>query len=348
MMALNRLAFWTAVIAVAAFSGSNGLHAQHPANGQGHVYPTKAVRIVVPFTPGGTSDVLARTLGAKLSELWGQPIVIETRTGGGGTIGTAVVAKATPDGHTLLISSAAFAISAAIHTQLPYDPIRDFAGITRLGFSTTAFIVPPALGTKSLSDFIELAKSKPGEILFSSAGVGSSTHMNGERFRLAADIKVVPVGFKGAADATLEVIAGRVQFAIVGLASSLPHIQDRRLVALAVGIPQRSPLLPDVPTIAETLPGYARDGSHSLLAPKGTPLAIRQQLAKEVARILEIPEVKERLKNIDFTPQPSTPEEHERIVRADIETFSGVIRAAGLRPDLAGDSKGGTRQAAGK
>ena len=331
-MTLNRLAFWTAVIAVAAFSGSNGLHAQHPANGQGHVYPTKAVRIVVPFTPGGTSDVLARTLGAKLSELWGQPIVIETRTGGGGTIGTAVVAKATPDGHTLLISSAAFAISAAIHTQLPYDPIRDFAGITRLGFSTTAFIVPPALGTKSLSDFIELAKSKPGEILFSSAGVGSSTHMNGERFRLAAGIKVRHVGFKGASDAMLEVIAGRVQYAIVGLSSALPFIRNGQLVALAVGTPQRSTLLPDVPAIAETLPGYRRDGSHSLLAPAGTPRPILVQISKDVKRVLDMPEVRDRLEGVDFVAQPTTPEEHEQIIRADIQTFGNVVTLAGMRP----------------
>ena len=181
-----------------------------------------------------------------------------------------------------------------------------------------------------MKELIALAQAKP--LFFSHAGIGSSTHMNGERFRLAAGIKVVPVGFKGASDATIEVIAGRVQFAIVGLASSLPFIQDGKLVAVAVGMPQRSPLLPDVPTIAETLPGYARDGSHSLLAPAGTPLAIRQQLAKEVARIFELPDVKERLKNFDFTPQPSTPEEHERILRADIETFSGVVRLAGLRP----------------
>jgi tripartite-type tricarboxylate transporter receptor subunit TctC len=218
--------------------------------------------------------------------------------------------------------------------------------VTRLGYSTTALIAPASLGVKSVKELIALAQAKP--IFYSHAGVGSSTFMNGERFRLAAGIKVVPVGFKGASDATLEVIAGRVQFAIVGLASSLPFIQDGKLVAVAVGMPQRSPLLPDVPTIAETLPGYSRDGSHSLLAPRGTPLAIRQQLAKEVARIFELPDIKDRFKNFDFHPQPSTPEEHERIVRADIETFSGVVKLAGLRPDSRGDAKGSTRQAAGK
>ena len=146
-------------------------------------------------------------------------MVIENRTGAGGTIGTGLVAKATPDGHTLLISSAAFTISAALHTNLPYDSIKDFAGVTRLGFSTTALVVPPSLGVRSVKELIALAQAKP--LFFSHAGIGSSTHMNGERFRLAAGIKVVPVGFKGASDATIEVIAGRVQFAIVGLAGSL-------------------------------------------------------------------------------------------------------------------------------
>jgi tripartite-type tricarboxylate transporter receptor subunit TctC len=330
MMTLHRLAFLTAAIAVAALFGSPDSYAQKSSNGQ--AYPSKPVRIVVPFTPGGTSDVLARTLGAKLSEIWGQPIVIETRTGGGGTIGTAVVAKATPDGHTLLISSAAFAISAAIHPNLSYDPIKDFAGITRLGFSTTAFIVPPTLGVKSLDEFIALAKSKPGEIIFSSAGVGSSTHMNGERFRLAAGIKVRHVGFKGAADAMLEVIAGRVQYAIVGLTSALPFIRNGQIVALAVGTPQRSTLLPDVPAIAETIPGYKRDGSHSLLAPAGTPRPILAKISDDVRRVLDMQDVRDRLENVDFTAQPTTPEEHERIIRADIETFSNVVRLAGMRP----------------
>ena len=184
MPALQRVTFSAAIlmgVVVAAVPG--------PARSQ-QDYPTKPIRIVVPFTPGGTSDFLARIIGMKMSDNWGQPVVIETRTGAGGTIGTALVAKATPDGYTLLISSAAFAISAAIHQNLPYDAIRDFAGVTRLGFSTTALITHPATGVKTVKELIDLAKAKPATVLFSSAGVGSSTHMNGERFRLAADIKV--------------------------------------------------------------------------------------------------------------------------------------------------------------
>jgi tripartite-type tricarboxylate transporter receptor subunit TctC len=299
---------------------------------QNNVYPSKPIRIVVPFTPGGTSDVLARTISAKLNESWGQPVVIETRTGAGGTIGAGLVAKATPDGYTLLISSAAFVISAALHQNLPYDALRDFSGITRIGYSTQALITSPSTGVKTTKDLVDLALAKPNQLIYSHAGVGSSTFMNGERFKLASGIKIKHVGFKGASDAMIEVVAGRVHFAILGLASSLPFIKDGKLVALAVGTPQRSPLLPDVPTIAETLPGYARDGSHSLLAPKGTPRPILTKISQEVKRILESPDVKQRLENFDFVAAPTTPEEHDRILRADIQTFAGVVQLAGLRP----------------
>ena len=326
MRALSSVTFATVVATGIALTVDQDL-AQTLQN-----FPSKPIRLVVPFSPGGTSDILARLIGSKMSESWGQPVVVETRTGAGGTIGTGIVAKATPDGHTLLLSSPAFVISAALHSNLSYDALRDFAGITRIGFSTQALVVAPALGAKTVKDFIALAQAKPGQILFSSAGAGSSTHMNGERFRLAAGIKVVHVGFKGASDAMIEVVAGRVHYAVVGLASALAFIQDGRLVALAVGTPQRSPLLPDVPTISETLPGYARDGSHSLLAPAGTPRPVLNQISKEVGRILELPDIKEQVKNFDFVSAPTTPEEHDRILRADIATFTKVVRDAGLRP----------------
>jgi tripartite-type tricarboxylate transporter receptor subunit TctC len=326
MPALQRVTFYT-TIAIGVVIATVPVFAHAQQN-----YPSKPVRIVVPFSPGGTSDVLARLIGSKMSESFGQPVVIETRTGASGTIGAGIVARATPDGHTLLISSAAFTISAALNPNLPYNVTKDFAGITRLGYSTSSLIVHPTLGVRTVKELIAMAQAKPGQLIFSHAGVGSATHMNGERFRLAAGIQVKHVGFKGASDAMLEVLAGRVQYSILGLASSLPFIKEGKLVALAVGMPQRSRLLPDVPTIAETIPGYARDGSHSLLAPAGTPRPILTQISNEVKRIFELPDIKDRLQNFDFVAQPSTPEEHDRILRADIETFSGVVRLAGLRP----------------
>ena len=294
-------------------------------------FPAKPIRIVVPFSPGGGVDLLARVIAHKMSEDWGQATVIENRTGAGGTIGTAAVAKATPDGYTLLVSSPSFAVTAATHPNLPYDPLKDFAGVTRIGFSKTVLVVTPTLGVKTLKDFIELARARPGKILFSSSGAGGSSHINGERFRLAAGFKPVHVAFKGSSDAMLEVVAGRVHYVITGLTSTLPYIRDGRLVALAVATPVRSPLLPDVPALAETLPGYKRDGSHVMLAPAGTPRPVLKQLSSEVQRIFELPDVKERVSHFDFLLAPTTPEELDKILRADIQTFTEVATLAGLR-----------------
>jgi len=319
-----------ALLVLAAAGVSGGASAQ--ATSTQSAFPSKPIRIVVPFTPGSATDIIARIVGPKLAERWGRPVVIDNRPSAGGIVACGIVAEATPDGHTLMVTGSNFAGSAALYSKLPYDPVKDFSGITRLGFSTTALIAPPALGVKSTKELIALALEKPGQIIFSSAGFGSSTHMNGERFRLAAGIKVKHVGYKGASDAMIEVMAGRAQFAIVSLTSSLSSIKDGRLIALAVGTPERSSLLPDVPTIAEALPVYARDGSHSLLAPAGTPRPVLNRISQEVRRIFELPDIKERVKNFDFVAAPTTPEEHDKILRADIATFSGVVRLAGLRP----------------
>ena len=294
-------------------------------------FPVKPIRFVVPFSPGGGTDTLARIIAQKMSENWGQPVVIENRTGAGGTIGTAIVAKAAPDGYTILVNSPGFVVSAALHPNLPYDPIKDFAGVTQLGVSMSTLVVTPTLGVKTLKEFIEHARARPGKIFFSSGGHGSSTHINGERFRLAAGIKPVHVAFKGSSDAALEVAAGRVHYVITGLITVMQHIQEGRLVPLGVLAPARSPLLPDVPTLAEVLPGYKRDGSHVMLAPAGTPRPILNQISKEVRRIFELPDVKERLKNYDYFLAPTTPEELDKILRADIATFAEVVKLAGLR-----------------
>lgn len=293
-------------------------------------FPGKPVRLLAGAF-GSPSDILARTLGPKLSESWGQPVVVENRPGAAGTIAAALLAKAPPDGHTLLLISAQFAIGAALHSNLPYDPLKDFAGITQIGFSTSALLISPVLGVKSVKEFIAFAQAKPGQILFSSGGAGSATHMNAERFKVTAGIKAVHVGFKGTPDALLEVVAGRVHYCIVGLGSALPFIKDGRLVALAVSTPQRSPLLPDVPSMAEVLPDFGRDGSHALFAPAGTPRPVLHQISREVARVLDLAEVKNRLHAMGFHLAPTTPEEHDRILREQIETFSEVAKRIGLK-----------------
>lgn len=295
-------------------------------------FPTKPVRIVVPSAAGGPPDTLARLIGPKLSKSWGQPVVIENRPGAGSVIGTSVVAKAAPDGYTLLLNTGAFAVNAALQPNLPYDPRKDFAGVTGISSGTLALVVPPALGVKSVKDLIAFGKAQPGKIHFGSAGAASYVHLWGEAVRLAAGIKAVHVGFKGAPQAAIEVLAGRVHYAVLNLIVVLPMIKDGKLLALAVSSLQRSPLLPDVPTMAETLPELKRpEGGLGILAPARTPRPIREQISKEVARILDLPDVKERLQTMGATPAPRTPDEHDKFLRAQIETISKLVIEAGLR-----------------
>ncbi len=296
-------------------------------------FPTKPVRIVVPSAAGGQPDVEARLIGPKMSESWGLPVVIENRPGAASTIGASVVARAAPDGYTLLLAPVGFVTSAVLQPNLPYDPIKDFAGITQLGFPVSVLFVAPALGVKSVKDLIALAQAKPGKILFGSGGAGGQPHLNGERFRLAAGIKVLHVGFKGGPGALIEVLAGRVHYAVLALGLVQPLIKDGRLLALAVTTPQRSPLMPEVPALAEMLPEFKRpEASQAFLAPARTPRPILDQISKEIGRILALPDVKERMQAMGFVPAPSTPEEQDKIRREQIETLSKLVRDAGLRP----------------
>lgn len=323
MSGLKGFAFATAI--ATALIAAMASHAQTK-----QTFPAKPIRLVVAFSAGGTPDTLARMFGPKMSETWKQPIVVENRPGAGGTIAAAIVAKAAPDGYTILATSPGFAVTAALQPNLPYAPLKDFAGIAQIGYSTSVLVVAPSLGVKSVKELIALGHAQPGKILFGSAGAGSSTHMNAERFRLAAGIKAVHVGFKGQPEFLLEVVTGRVHYGVAGLGPAMGHIKEGRLIPLAVAMPQRSPVLPDVPAAPEVLPGWGRDGSQAWLAPAGTPRPILNQISKEIARILALPDVKERLQSYDFNIAPSTPDEFDRILRADIDALKKVGKAAGL------------------
>ena len=294
-------------------------------------YPTRPVRIVVGFSAGSATDITARMLAPRLGEKWGQPVIVENRPGAGGTLAAAMVAKATPDGHTLLLISAAFAIGAVLHANLPYDPLKDFVGVAQIGASTGALTVAPSLGVKSVKELIALAQERPGKIFYGSAGAGSGIHMTAERFKMVAGIKTVHVGFKGQPEMLIEIMAGRIHYGFPGLGPALGMIRDGRLVVLAVVTQKRSPLLPDVPTLVEVLPGFERDATHGLLAPAGTPRRILNQISKDVAGVLDLPEVKQQMHNMSFEPAPTSPEEFDRIIRSMIGTFSKVVVAAGLR-----------------
>ena len=314
-----------AALAVGLVAATSGL-AQSEKN-----FPSKPIRVVVPFSAGAGVDILARIGAQKMSEHWGQPVVLENRSGGGGRLGAAIVAKAPPDGYTLLWTSSAFTISAALFKDLPYDPIKDFAGVTRVGMGTGAIVVSPTLGVKTVQEFIAYARARPGKILLGSSGAGSATHMTGERFRLGAGIQSAHVGFKGPSEVVIEIVAGRIHFGYVGLMTAMPFIKDGRLLPLAVNTMQRSPMLPDVPAMPEVLPDWVREGAQAVLAPAGTPRAIREKISKEIARILELPDVKERLQATGFVADPCTPQEHDAFLRAQIDSFAGIIRLAGLR-----------------
>jgi tripartite-type tricarboxylate transporter receptor subunit TctC len=294
-------------------------------------FPTKPLRLVVGLSPGGTLDTLARITGQKMSENWGQAVVVENRAGASTVISASMVAKAPPDGYTLLVILGSFPAAAATMPKLPYDAIKDFAGVAQFGYGTGVLVVPPALGVKSTKELIALAREKDGRIIGAAIGAGSANHLGMERIRLAAGIKLGFVAFKGGPDALIQVVGGRVHFTMQSLLSSITFIKDGRVLPLAVNLPQRSPQLPDVPTLAETLPEFKRNEvSYGLLAPAGTPRPVVNQLNKEVGRILDLPEVRERLQLLGFHIEPLTPEDFDKSVRRQIESLSKVARDAGL------------------
>jgi tripartite-type tricarboxylate transporter receptor subunit TctC len=295
-------------------------------------FPVKPIRLITAFTPGGTTDILARYVTPGMSEAWGQPIVIEARPGAGGTLAAAIVAKAAPDGYTLLATSAAIVISAVTSSNLQYNVLKDLSTVAELGYSTTVLVVTPTLGVKTVKEFIAAANARSGKLLFGSTGAFTSTHLSAERFRMAAGIRAQHVGFKGQSEFLIEIMADRIQFGAPGMMVALPLIKDNKLVPLVVAVPQRSPALPDVPSATEVLPGWGRDGSQAWFAPAGTPRAIRQQISREIARNINLPEVRQRLQGAGYHIAATTPEEHEKNLRADYEIFSRIVREVGLKP----------------
>jgi tripartite-type tricarboxylate transporter receptor subunit TctC len=294
-------------------------------------WPTKPVRIVVGFSAGSATDITARMIGPKLSEMWGQPVIVENRAGAGSVIASQLVAKAAPDGHTLLLVSSAFAIGAVINVPPPYDPLKDFTGVANIGATAGLLAVSPSLGVKSVKELIAVARERPGKLFYGSAGVGSGIHMTAERFRMVAGIEAVHVPYKGQPEMLIDMVAGRIHYGFPSIGTAITFIREGRLLALAMVTAKRSPQLPNVPVMTEILPTFERDASHALIAPAGTPLAIRQKISQDVARVLELPDVKQQMYAMSFEALPSTPEEYDRILRGLLDTFAKVVKAAGLR-----------------
>ena len=295
-------------------------------------FPARPMRMIVAFTAGSETDFFARIVSQKMADHWNQQVVVDNRPGAGGVLATKLVAASSADGYTVFMNSMAHAITPAIYANLPYDTLRDLTGIAQVSGVPNVLIVPPAQGVKTVMELIAQAKQKPGELTFGSAGVGSGMHINGEQFRLAADIKVVHVAYKGGPEALTDALAGRINFVFSPIGLALPLVKDKRLLALGVSTATRSPALPDVPTVAEAgLPGFEFDTWYGLFAPAQTPRHIIRQMSAEVARILKLPDVKERFDVRGAVPRPSTPEEFNQFVRAEFAKLGKIVKAAELK-----------------
>ena len=296
-------------------------------------YPAKPVQVIISFTPASATDIVGRIVTAKLAEYWGQPVVAENRSGAGGSIGSAAVAKAAPDGYTLLINSNAHSVNPAIFAKLPYDTAKDFVDIVPLAIQPNVLVVSPNAPYKTLIDLVHAAKAKPGAINWGHAGIGSGTHLNTEKLIAAANINVTQVPFKGTPEVVQAIFAGAVDCYWVPVSAGLSHIRNGKLRPLAVSSAKRNPTLPDVPTTGEAgVKGADAPLWFGVWGPAGLPADIVAKINTDVRRALGDPGVKEKLLNLGNDPMDMSPQDFARFVRAEIEDYQRVVRAAGIKP----------------
>ncbi len=288
-------------------------------------------RIIVPFAAGGVQDILARAISSELGTAIGGTVIVENRTGAGGTIGTALVAKAPPDGHTLVLAAASHTINGSLHAKLPYDPIRDFSGIAHIGTVEYVLMINPRIPAKTVQEFVAYAKAHPGKLNYSTAGVGTATHLSMAYFASLAGIDMVHIPFKGTNEAVNEVLAGRADAVIAANIGALPYLLDARIRMLAVTSAKRSKFLPELPPIAEGVPGYEFDSWLGLLGPAGIPRATVDQLNLAMAALLRDPVILERLAKQGIEPQALSPEAFDALLRADFDKMAQVVKASGAR-----------------
>lgn len=294
-------------------------------------YPTKPIRVVVPFAAGSTTDIIARAIADKMGAGLGQPMVIDNRGGASGTIGQAMVAQAAPDGYTLMIHSSSHTVSPSTFAKLPFDTEKDFAGISPIASTPNVLVMAPSRGIKSVKELVQAAKAKPGSLNYASAGQGSATHLNAEKFKMAGQFFAVHIPFTGSAGAVSEVMAGRLDYYFSPISPVIGHIKEGRLVALAVGSPRRAAALPDVPTTAEAgVPGSEFNFWIGMMAPGKTPRDIVNRLNDELVKALASPEVKERFARLGADAWTLKPEQFDAYIRDEIKSNAALVKAAGL------------------
>ena len=310
------------------------LAALYAAHAPAQSYPSKPLRLVVPFPPGGPTDILGRAIGAKLGELLGQPVVIDNRGGAGGGIGADNVAKSAPDGYSLLLgTTGTHTINPNLYSKLPYDPVKDFTPISLVVKYLNILVVNPNVPVKNLEELIALARQKPGEITFGSAGNGSSNHLTAEMLAAMTGAKMQHVPYKGSGPALNDVIAGQISFMFDQYSTVGPNIKAGKLRAIAIATKQRHPLLPDVPAIAETLPGFEVHPWYAIFAPSGTPRSIVDRLNTELVKVMDTPEIKGRMATLGWDPVTSTPEQLAAQIKSELLIWADVVKKSGARID---------------
>jgi tripartite-type tricarboxylate transporter receptor subunit TctC len=296
-------------------------------------YPSRPIRVIVPFAPGGGLDISTRLIGQKLTEKWGQNIVVDSRPGAATIVGTEIASNAAPDGYTLLMITTTFAINPGLYPKLPYDPLKDFTPVTQLNSQPNVIVVAPSFPGKSVKDLIAMAKGKPGELTFASPGAGSAPHLSAEMFQRQAGVSMIHVPYKGIPPAVTDVLGGRVTMLFTTTISAAPHIKAGKLRAVAITSAKRQPSMPDVPTVGETLPGYRAEAFQGMVAPAGVSQAIVNKLSAEVARTINLPDVSQRFQLDGAEPVGSTPREFAAFLRAEMQKWSKVIKDAGIKPE---------------
>ena len=294
-------------------------------------YPVKPVRIVVPFAPGGPNDILARVIAQKLTEAWGQQVVVENRAGGGTVIGTELVAKSPPDGYNLLMVSTSHTTNPTLLGKLPFDTVRDLAPVIKVAYSSNVLLAHPSAPARSVKELIALAKNRPDQVTYGSGGNGTSTHLSGELLSQMGGVKMVHVPYKGAGPANIALISGQITCMFGNAIPSVPLINSGRLRALAVTGTQRTPALPDVPTVADTLPGFEANSWYGVSVQGGTPKDVIARLNQDIGRILSSSDMRSRLATEGAEPGGGSPEQFAAFFRAEIDKWAKVIKAAGIK-----------------